>query len=227
MIKINLLPLESFRQTASGQLSVTIFVVCLMFIGGGLYVFNKLYMAPRMASLQATKSETNQKLDNIKAASSKALKQTTDFVEQMVQVSTISGLEERRRDQARLFMALSGEINNQTSWLVSVTHADNALAIKGMAIDNPTVGALLTRLQSQDLLRNVELQQVTGTTLNGLPLVSFDIKAETAFPEATLVEQGLPDIQLPDSEQIKKLVTAISPDLATALDRNKQVGKAL
>jgi Tfp pilus assembly protein PilN len=227
MIKINLLPIESFRQTASGQLAVTIFVAVIALLVGGLYAFNMFYMAPAKAALESSKATVTQKLNGIKDASTKAMQQTTNFVDQMVQVNAISVLEERRRDQARIFMALAGEINNQTSWLVSVSHTNNTLTLKGMAIDNPTVGSLLSRLQNQPLLRNVELLQVSGTTLNGLPLVAFDIRAETVFPEATLVEQGLPDIQLPDIEQVKKLVATISPDLSKALERNRDMGKAL
>jgi Tfp pilus assembly protein PilN len=184
-------------------------------------------MSPRREVLNTSKTSVSQQVETVKAASAKALKQTTEFVNQMVQVSTILYLEERRRDQARLFMALANEINNQTSWLVNLVHSNNVLTIKGMAMDNPTVSMLLTRLQNQPYLNNVKLQQVIGSNVNGLPLVSFDFNAETVFPPLSVIDQGLPEVNIPDAEQVKKIITAISPDLAASLDRPELKAKVL
>ncbi|MDR0355254.1 MAG: PilN domain-containing protein [Deltaproteobacteria bacterium] len=228
MIKINLLPLESFRQTASGQLSVTIFAVCMLMLVGGLYMFNLMFMAPAKETLTATKTSQTQKLSQMKNSAAAAMVQTRDFVTQMVQVSTIANLEERRRDQARLFMALAGQINNQTSWLQSVSHNGRTLLIRGMAIDNETVGMLLDRLQQMPLLQNVVLGQAAGgTVINNVRLVNFDIKADTVFPDPSLMDQGLSDIKLPDTTTIKGLIQAIDPELSKALDRNAEVARLL
>jgi hypothetical protein len=42
-----------------------------------------------------------------------------------------------------------------------------------------------------------------------------------------LLEQGLPDVNLPDGETIKKLVSIAAPELAKALERNKENAKLL
>lgn len=219
--------MESFKQTASGQMAVSIFTVCVLLVAGGLYAFNLLYMSPKKEALVSQKNQINQKVTEVKTQSAEALKQTTTFVDQVIQVSTILYLEERRRDQARLFMALANEINHQTSWLVNLVHSKNSLVMKGMAIDNPTVSLLLSRLDSQPLLENVKLQQIIGTNVNGLPLVSFDFTANSVFPPVSVIDQGLPEIKLPDAAQIKKVVTSISPDLAAALEKQEQTVKAL
>ncbi|MDR1295880.1 MAG: PilN domain-containing protein [Deltaproteobacteria bacterium] len=228
MIRINLLPLDSFRQTASGKMSLTIFAVCMLALGGLLYVYNMMFMAPRLVSLDTQKTQQTSRLNQIKSQANQALKQTTSFVDQMVQVSTISVLEERRRDQARLFMALAGQINNQASWLQTVSHRDTNLIIRGMATDNETVGMLLSRLEQLPLLRNVKLGQAAGgQIINNVRLVTFDINAETVFPAPSLIENGLPDIKLPDNAQIKDIVAAINPDLAKALERNQELARML
>jgi Tfp pilus assembly protein PilN len=227
MIKINLLPLESFRQTASGQMAVSIFVVCMLLLVGSLYAFNIMYMSPKKDSLVKSKNDITAKVEAVKAASTKAMEQTTEFVDKVIKVSTILYLEERRRDQPKLFMNLTNEINNQTSWLVSMNHAKNVLTLKGMAIDNPTVSTLLSRLQSSPFMKNVELLQVVGANSNGMPLVSFDIKAETVFEDSTLVKQGLAEVQLPDADQLRATVSNISPDLAKSLEREEQTAKAI
>lgn len=208
-------------------MSVSIFAVCVLLVAGALYAYNFLYMAPKRDSLRSTKNTITERVAAVQAQSAKAMAQTTSFIEEMVQVGAILYLEERRRDQARLFMALANEINNQTSWLVNLAHSKNVLTIKGMAIDNPTVSVLFSRLLGQPLLENVKLQQIIGANVNGLPLVSFDFTADTVFQPITLLNQGLPEVQLPDAEQVKKVISAISPDLATALDRQEQQAKPL
>lgn len=228
MIKINLLPLESFKQTASGQLSVTIFMVALVLAALVFYLVNKMVMAPVLADLQAAKSGAQTRLTQMKAQSTEALKQTKGFVEELIQVSAISQLEERRRDQARLFMALAAQVNNQTSWLTSCVHKDGVLNIKGLATDHETVASLLSRLEQLQLLSNVELLRAAGDrVINTVKLVSFEIRANTVFPDSSLLDAGLPDVNLPDLETIRKLVQVAAPDLAKGLDRNRQVARML
>ncbi|MDR2443087.1 MAG: PilN domain-containing protein [Deltaproteobacteria bacterium] len=223
MIKINLLPLESFRKTASGQLSVTIFLVVMVLAGLGFYLLNSMVMKPTVALLEQGKQAEQVKVNKLRADSTAALKQTQDFVKELVQVSSISELEERRRDQARLFMALASKINNQTSWLLNCVHNQGVVTIKGMATDHETVADFLSRLENMPLLYNVELQRAAGDqVINGVKLVTFDIRANTIFPEPTLIDSGLPDINFPNNDAIRKLVSVAAPDLAKFLERTRQ-----
>jgi Tfp pilus assembly protein PilN len=195
---------------------------------GALYFANMLIMSPTLEILEAEKAKQTQEFTRLSASAKKALQQTTSFVKEMVQVSAISELEERRRDQARLFMALAGQLNNQTSWLLSCNHDKGLLTIKGMATDHESVAAFLSRLEQLPLLKKVELVRAAGdTTINNVKLVTFDIKANTVFPDPILLQQGLPDVKLPDGETIKKLVSAASPELAQALERNAENAKLL
>jgi Tfp pilus assembly protein PilN len=228
LIRINLLPLESFRQTASGQLSVTIFMVTLVLVGFMLYMLNTMIMGPAAEVLEAAKASQQSKLSQMQAESAEALKQTTSFVEQLVQVAAISELEERRRDQARLFMALAAQVNNQTTWLTACSHVSGNLVIQGMATDHESVANLLGRLEQLPLLANVELQQAAGgQVINTVKLVTFSITAQTVFNAPTLLEAGLPEVSLPSLETIKGIVSVASPGLAPALDRNKNIAKAI
>jgi Tfp pilus assembly protein PilN len=228
VIRINLLPLESFRQTASGQLSVTIFAVVMILAGFLLYMVNTMFMTPAAEALESAKTAQQSKLGQMKSEAAEALKQTTSFVEQLVQVAAISELEERRRDQARLFMALAAQVNNQTSWLLGLTHSNGDLSIKGMATDHETVANFLGRLEQLPLLTNVELRQAAGDqVINEVKLVTFDINAKTIFPGSTLLDVGLPEVNLPDLETVRNLITVASPDLAPFLDRNKQIARAI
>ena len=222
MIKINLLPLESFRRAASGQLSVTIFAVVMIQAGFMLYMLNTMILNPIANALETAKQTKQAESAKMKTQAAEALKQTTAFVKELVQVSAISELEERRRDQARLMMSLAAQVNNQTSWLVSCNHAAGAVNIKGMATDHDTVAALLDRLEQLPLLTGVELVQAADDqVINGVKLVTFDIRANTVFPSSTLMETGLPDVNLPSHDTIRGLVAAAAPSLAEALDRTR------
>jgi Tfp pilus assembly protein PilN len=222
VIKINLLPLESFRRTASGQLSVTIFAVVMILAGFALYMANTMVMTPVVESMETSKQTLTTKHAQMRSQAAEALKQTTAFVKELVQVSAISELEERRRDQSRLFMTLSAQVNNQTSWLLNISHANGILNLSGMATDHDTVAALLDRLEQVPLLDDVELRQAAGDqVINNIKLVTFDIGAKTIFQPSTLLDTGLPEVNLPDHETIRKLVATASPPLAEALDRTR------
>ena len=228
MIKINLLPLESFRQTASGQLSVTIFFVVMVLAGFVLYMVNTMIMTPALHLLESSKAQQEATLKQMKDEAAEALKQTTGFVEQLIQVAAISELEERRRDQARLFMALAGQVNNQTSWLLSCVHANGSLNVKGMATDHETVANLLSHLEQTPLLTDVALQRAAGDqVINNIRLVTFEITANTVFPGSTLIDAGLPDVNFPDIDTISKIVSAAAPNLSEALNRNRRVAKMI
>jgi type IV pilus assembly protein PilN len=228
MIKINLLPLESFRQTASGQLAVTIFFLGLVATGIALYLFNTTVMVPKSTELTATKDAATKELSELKMAVGQALKQTTDFVHELVQVASIADLEERRRDQARLFMSLAGNMINQSSWMISCSHLNGTLSVKGLATDNETVAVFLDNLERSPLLSEVSLTRAADdASINGIRLVSFEIKANTSFPQSSLLTQGLPNVNFPNEEDVKKIVQAAAPNLLEYLDRNKEIAKAL
>jgi Tfp pilus assembly protein PilN len=193
---------------------------------GGLFAFNTLIMTPKKNTLINSKNTVTQRLDAAKAATAKAMTNTTNFVEQTVKVMTILYLEERRRDQAKLFMALANQMDNQ-SWLVSLVHANNSLNLKGIAINPESASALYTRLINQPLLENVNLENLNGVPVNGRNFFSFDFKANTVFSEPQVTTEGLPSIELPTTDQIKTALNAISADLAKSLDNDKVRPKAL
>ncbi|MDR2459816.1 MAG: PilN domain-containing protein [Deltaproteobacteria bacterium] len=218
MIKINLLPIESFRQTASGQLSVTIFAFVIVGFCVALYLFKGMVLDTKIESLEKTRNEASSKLADLQATSQDALKQTTEFVNQLVQVSAISELEERRRDQTRLLHAIAGQVLTANSWLTSVSHNKGAIILKGMATDFEVVAEFQHNLEQNIYLTKVELIRATrDTTINNVRLVTFEIHANTVFPGALLLEEGLPDSNLPPRELMAQMVTAASPDLGKIL----------
>jgi Tfp pilus assembly protein PilN len=219
MIKINLLPLESFKQTATGQLSVTIFAFVVLAVGIALYLAKSFFMDVQINSLQEEKAQLSTKLNQLKTSSTQALKQTTEFVAQFKQVSVISELEERRRDQTRLFNSIAGEMINQASWLTSLNHTNRVLTIKGMAIDLQVVADFHLRLEQNPYLSNVKLVRSEETSINGIPLFTFDFVAETHFGGATLLKDGLEGIELPPQEKLIQLVNVAAPNLAKTLEQ--------
>ncbi|MDR1086535.1 MAG: PilN domain-containing protein [Deltaproteobacteria bacterium] len=227
MIQINLLPLESFRQTYSGRLLVSIFGFAMVALGILLYFYYNMVMAPNLDKQSAAERQETTELNRLKAENAVSLKQTTSFVEEMNKVNIISELEERRRDQARLFMGVADQVINQASWLVSCSHDNGLVKIKGLAIDHEVVANFLSRLQSLPMLQNVDLLRAAeDTVINGVPLVSFDISANTVFGAPSLLTDGLPSESLPPQEKLIKMVTLAAPGLADAL-KPKDVKKKL
>jgi Tfp pilus assembly protein PilN len=218
MIKINLLPIESFRQTQSGQLSVTIFAFVIVALLIALYFFKGLIMDAKEEAMTTNRTQLTAKLDDLKKASAEALRQTTEFTDQLVQVTAISELEERRRDQTRLLTTMANLVNSQASWLDSIKHENGLLNIKGLATDMQVVAELQTALQNCPLLSNVILIKTSqDNKYPGVRLFAFELRSDTVFPQATLMQTGLPDVNLPPRELMVKVVQAAAPTLAENL----------
>jgi Tfp pilus assembly protein PilN len=218
MIEINLLPLESFRQKSSGQRLVAIFSVSMILLAAVLFTYYSIFMGPSIEELEKAQQSATQELNKAKGQTNAALKKTTDVVADMVKVSFISELEERRRDQARLLMGVADEVINEVSWLVSCSHDKGVVRVKGMATDHEVVAKFLSNLQGLPILQNVELLRAAeDTIINGIGLVSFEISANTVFGESSLMTAGLPSEALPPKETLIKMVTLAAPNLAEAL----------
>ncbi|MDR1165791.1 MAG: PilN domain-containing protein [Deltaproteobacteria bacterium] len=218
MIKINLLPLESFKQSASGQLSVTIFAFVIVALGILLYFFKGMVMDPAVAALEKEKTDQTAKLQQLKAEGAQALQRTNGLVTQLIQISAIAELEERRRDQTRLFSSLAEQVFNQTSWLTAVNHsARSVLTLRGLATDQEVVAAFLNNLEHNPLLSNVVLNRMArDVAINNIFLFSFDIQAETRFAPPSLMASGIPGVEVAP-EEFTRLITIAAPTLASQL----------
>ncbi|MDR1041244.1 MAG: PilN domain-containing protein [Deltaproteobacteria bacterium] len=227
MIKINLLPIEAFRQSASGQLSVTIFAFVMVALGIVLFLFKSTVMDTKVNKLTGERDALSTQLASMKKESEEALRQTTQFTTQLIQADAIAELEERRRDQTRLFNALAGDVVNQASWLTALTHQKGVITVRGMATDHEVVASFLDNLEKSPLLADIDLiRAARDTTINSVSLVTFEIRGGTVFPAASLMEQGLPDVDLPARDEITKLVSAAAPTLGETLVKSREEATA-
>jgi Tfp pilus assembly protein PilN len=223
IIKINLLPIEAFRQSASGQLSVTIFGFVMAGALVSLFLFKTAVMDPKISRLQGERDNQTATLSSLKKEAEEALKQTTQFTTQFIQADVIAELEERRRDQTRLFNAIASRVINQASWLTSVTHEKGVVTIRGMATDHEVVAAFLSSLEGLPSLKDVDLiRAARDTTINNVRLVTFEIRGGTSFPESSLLQEGLPDVDLPARTEITQLVSAAAPTLGESLSKSRE-----
>ncbi|MDR1314574.1 MAG: PilN domain-containing protein [Deltaproteobacteria bacterium] len=223
MIKINLLPIEAFRQSASGQLSVTIFAFVMVALGIALFLFKTTMMDSKVNDLTTQRDSQNVALEALKKDSEEALKQTTEFTTQLIQAGAIAELEERRRDQTRLFNSIAGEVLNQASWLTSFAHDKGVVTIRGMATDHEVVASFLDNLERSPILTDIDLiRAARDTTINNVSLVTFEIKGGTVFPAASLMENGLPDVDLPGRDEITTLVASAAPSLGETLVSSRE-----
>jgi hypothetical protein len=81
----------------------------------------------------------------------------------------------------------------------------------------------LNKLERSPLLQNVVIiESKENAVINNIKLVNFEIRGATVFTEASLMEQGLPDVDLPSREEITKLVSAAAPTLAENLAKSRE-----
>jgi hypothetical protein len=116
---------------------------------------------------------------------------------------------------------------NQASWLTGLSHQRGVLTIQGLATDHEVVAAFLSKLERLPLLSNPELiRAVQDKTINGVRLVTFEIRGSTVFPQSSLMAEGLPDVDLPGREDITKLVSSAAPGLGESLTKSREAQAA-
>jgi Tfp pilus assembly protein PilN len=193
----------------------------------GLFFFNSTVMVTEIKGLEESRAARDSELKSLKGEATKALEETTKFTNQLIQTDAIAELEERRRDQSRLFDSVAGEVINQASWLTGLSHQRGVLTIQGLATDHEVVAAFLSKLERSPLLNNPELiRAVQDKTINGVRLVTFEIRGSTVFPQSTLMVDGLPDVDLPGREEITRIVSSAAPGLGENLTKSREAQAA-
>jgi hypothetical protein len=108
-----------------------------------------------------------------------------------------------------------------------MNHSNQVLALKGMAIDLQVVADFHLRLEQNPFLGDIKLVRSEVTTINGVPVFTFDITASTSFADSTLLTDGLEPINLPPREKLVQLVSAAAPNLAQSMKDDAAEKKAL
>lgn len=231
MININLLPVSSLKEKFQGRVFLASYGLFMLIAVAALFSVKVNTLDGYIEALNIEQTSRQNRLATVTQQVADAEKVTKATVREWRQLMAILELEERRRDQTRLLVEVEELLPKSNAWLVTLKHEKGVLALEGISTDKETVSQFLTKLENATYIdrQSVNLMTITqNEVINGIKLTRFTIKANTVFPQPTIVNDGMPDYGLPTREQFLKIVAAAAPGLAQAIkDNATKSGRAL
>jgi len=216
MITINLLPVASIQQQFKGRAFLAGYGIFLALAAAAIFVVKTGILDLTIESLTSEKTQVTNSMNDAKKKVGEATAVTTSTVSRWKQLAAIMELEERRRDQTRLLVEVEDLLPKTNAWLVGLTHVGGVLSLEGISTDKETVSQFLSKLEDATYIdrASVTLVQISqNLVINGVKLTKFSVNARTAFPQPTILDNGLPEFGLPSRDDFVKAVKAVDEKL--------------
>jgi len=181
MIRINLLPFRAARKKENIRRQVSVFLLSLAFFLIVLFYYN-WSLAKKIDTLNAkVKSTTSElkKYEEINKEIEEIKKKLSNLNQKMAVMDT---LEANRFEPTRMMDAMTQVIVPKRMWFTHMDSKDNAVNIKGIALDNKTVADFMIRLEQSGLFSDVDLNTLKAQTVQNSNLKSFQISCVKKQP---------------------------------------------
>ncbi|MBF0530029.1 MAG: PilN domain-containing protein [Deltaproteobacteria bacterium] len=220
MIRINLLPVRTFRRKENIRMQVSIFILTIVFmivVMTGVYLW-KNREATELAGKKTDLTDQVAKLQD-KVKDAEGLKKEEALLEDRIKI--IFELEANRRGPTLVLEQVSKRIPQNKAWLDGLDTDKNKLNLKGKAIDNETVAEFMANLggitgtvsenpdsgekKSYNIFKDVELVRSAQEMAKELRLKSFQITCAISLPEEqAAAEQAAAEKNKKDPQKDKK-----------------------
>lgn len=199
MIRINLLPYRAARKKENIRKQIGIFFLSLLVVVAILLFYN-MRLQKRIDVLTAKIAENKTMLAKFENQAKEVDRIKNAFNNLENKTKVIKNLETTRNDAVWLLdnmtklvaehtLSSSGSdsLSDKDStlakrlWFTSFEAKANKVSIRGIAMDNKTVADFMTRLESSELYKNVNLNTLKQQKTNKLNLKSFDIDCDKVF----------------------------------------------
>lgn len=178
MIRINLLP----RPEIPGKKSHSEFYIGLLAIIAVLGVIVATHQSQKNSIEEVRRkiSVTDKRINDLKDVEKKVeeFKEKNKELERRIQV--IAELEKKRTGPLYVMEALSASIPEK-AWISDLQSKGNNASISGVAWNEFTVSDFMKSLQKSSYFDNVNLKVIKKTSVNNLPLRSFEISTSLNF----------------------------------------------
>ena len=180
MIRINLLPFRAARTKENVRRQVSVFILSLV-LGALALGYYSTILVSKIEKLNTSVKDTEKQVLVYKKDAQEVdeIKKNLALLKQKTGV--IGNLESDRKEPVRLLDRMTGMVIPKRMWLTSLEKKDTSVAIRGIAMDNKTVAAFMTRLEDSKLFKSVKLKnlrQEKGKKI--MSLKSFEITCDKA-----------------------------------------------
>lgn len=177
MIRINLLPFRAARRKENIRRQISIFLLSFIFVFFGLFYYQmQLNLQLGELKIQAEDVKSRLKVFRKKSREVDNIKQALDTLQKKINV--IKTLELNRREPVRLMDAMTRVVIGKRMWFTDFADNNDAVVIKGNALDNKTVADFMTQLEESGLFITVNLTTLKQVTIQKVNVKGFEISCE-------------------------------------------------
>ena len=177
MIRINLLPFRAARRKENIRRQSSIFLLSFIFAFIALFYYQmQLNLQLGELKTQAEDVKSSLKVFRKKSREVDNIKQALDTLKKKINV--IKNLELNRREPVRLMDAMTGMVIPKRMWLTDFAVNNDAVVIKGNALDNKTVADFMTQLEKSGFFSTVNLTTLKQVTIQKVNVKGFEVSCE-------------------------------------------------
>jgi len=178
MIRINLLPKQEIKE-ARGRGEFFIGLLALLAVLG-VILATHYSQKNKINSVQDQIKVTEKKIASLKDVEKKVDEFKAKNKELERRIKVIVELEKKRSGPLFVMESLSKSIPEK-AWINKISSKGSNATISGIAWNEFTVADFMQALQNSNYFKNVNLKVIKKTTVNKLPLRSFEITSRLDF----------------------------------------------
>lgn len=189
MIRINLLPFRAARRKENIRRQISIFLLSFIFTFIALFYY-QMQLNLQLGELKTEAEDVKNRLKVFRKKSREVdnIKQALDTLHKKINV--IKALELNRREPVRLMDAMTGMVIPKRMWFTDFAVNNDAVVIKGNALDNKTVADFMTRLEKSGFFSTVNLTTLKQVTIQKVNVKGFEISCEKIPLKAIEEDKG-------------------------------------
>lgn len=189
MIRINLLPFRAARRKENIRRQISIFLLSFIFSFIALFYY-QMQLNLQLGELKTEAEDVKNRLKVFRKKSREVdnIKQALDTLQKKINV--IKTLELNRREPVRLMDAMTGMVIPKRMWFTDFAVNNDAVVIKGNALDNKTVADFMTQLEKSGFFSTVNLTTLKQVTIQKVNVKGFEISCEKIPLKAIEEDKG-------------------------------------
>jgi type IV pilus assembly protein PilN len=177
-----LLPFRVARKKENLRRGISIFLLSFGFTGIALFYCHLMLRSQIYGLSTQVDSVTNQLKAKRRAAQEvDEIKKTLDVLK--IKTEGIHIINSRRREPVQLLDTMTRVVIPKRMWFTTYMADNNAVTIRGIALDQKTVADFMTRLESTGLFSSVNLATLKHVDMSGLGLKSFEVSCDKVHLE--------------------------------------------
>lgn len=178
MIRINLLPKQEIKEArGNSEFYIGLLAILAVF---GVILATHYSQVNKIKNVQKQIKVTEKKITELKDVEKKVEEFKAKNKELERRIKVITDLEKKRSGPLYVMQSLSNSIPEK-AWLDEISSKGSTATLSGIAWNEFTVADFMESLQKSPYFKSVNLKVIEKTSINNLPLRSFEISSSLDF----------------------------------------------